>query len=82
MNLDDSVDDDLAVHDVDARVHDHRIADRNLCGGHRDPVCDARQQRNAERLHARLRAVGDLREESVGLEHETDDLQHRVECGA
>jgi len=38
MYLNDAVQHNLTLNDVDARVHDHRISDRDPGKGHRQPV--------------------------------------------
>src|SRR4029079_14895717 len=79
LDRDDSVDDDLTVRDVDARLHDDGIADADLGGGHRQPVCEARQDRDSARLHPGLGPVAPLREERVADPHQPERLARGVD---
>ena len=70
--------DDLAVDHVDAGMDDHRVADRDLRERHREPVRDARQERDAARLQARLQPVQRLPEVGVADQREPQHLRGGV----
>lgn len=65
MNFDDAVEHDLAVDDVDAGVHHHRVADRNLGQHHRKPVKEPGQNPDFAPLAGGLGAVENLGQEGV-----------------
>ena len=79
VDLHEAVGHDLAVHDVDARVHNHRVADRDLRQRHRQPVRQTRQDRHPQRLESGLHAVQGLGEEGVADPGEPHDLQREID---
>ena len=82
VDLDHAVGDDLAVDDVDARMHHHRVADRHLGQRHRQPVGQPREHGDAERLQSCLGPVQGLGQERVAGPRQPQDLRDRVEPGA
>ena len=76
--LDDAVDHHLAVDHVDTRMHQHRIADRQLPERDRHPMGDPRQHGDPPSPQARLRPVGNLGRERVGHPHQPQHLGDRV----
>ena len=65
-----SVDDDLAVRDAHAWLHDDRASHAHLPGHDRQALRDTRQERHTESVEPRLRTVEHLRKERIGQPNE------------
>ena len=59
--------------------HDDRVADRDLRDHDREPMCEPRQDRDAEGLKTCLGAIQSLRQERIADPREPHDLPGRVE---
>ena len=75
-NLRDAVDHDLAVKDVYARLHDHRIADVDPGDHDREAMADLRQDRHPPPLERRPDAIDRLGKEGVARPAEPENLEH------
>ena len=73
-----SVDDDLAVWEVDARLDDDRVTDAHLSCHHRKSVEHAWQDRYPQGLESSLRPVTHLGEKGVAHPRQTQDLEHCI----
>lgn len=78
MNLDDPVEDYLAMDDVDPRVDHHRIADRDLGDNHRQSVAKPRQYGNPATLTRGFCAVEYLGKEGVTYPGKSERRQQRI----
>ena len=77
VDLDESVDHHLPLWDADAWMHDDGAADTELARHDREPVHQARQDSNAERVEPRLRSIAGLGEKRFAHPHEP---QHLTKC--
>ena len=78
MDLDEPVDDDLAVREADSGMDEHGIADRQLGPDHRGAVREARDHGDPPALAAGLDAVEHQGAEGVTHAHESYELAN--EC--
>ena len=81
-DLHEAVGHDLSVHDVNARLHNHGVTDRDLRQRHREPMRQTRQDRHTERLESGLHAVQGLGQEGVADPGEPHDLYGEIDPSA
>ena len=82
FDLHEAVGHDLSVHDVNARLHNHGVTDRDLRQRHREPMRQTGQDRHPERLESGLHAVQGLGQEGVADPGEPHDLYGEIDPSA
>ena len=75
VDLDEPVDDDLAMREAHTGMHEDRVADRELTPDHCGAVRQDRDEGDAASLRRGLDPVEKQRAEAVGDEREPDDLE-------
>ena len=74
IDLDHTIDDHLAMRQVQTRTDRHRIADAHLRDRHGEAMRDPRENRYAGRLQTGLGSIEDLGQERVAHERQADGL--------